>query len=616
MLVSCPKCSSRYKLPDDKIRPSGTKVRCPRCQNTFRVFPEAAVANQDAVPAPFADASGPTEAVVQAPLEAKVKRPSPAPVPAKATENFDYIEGAKTVVSPRAQAAATTPRAKPKEPSPFKRPVSDEFSDSAIDEATEFQEREQVERQKLPDIMDKSEPSESAEPPSMRPFGDATFAEIQQASSRPSGNSKKYISWTAGGLVLVLLLGYGFTNFKSRPKDHSTANANKTLSQPAPVKSGENPAQQPTEIQTLVKKSPSWYRDDPSFYQDFLTQTATLPISEQQKPENRALLADALISNGMLTGAEDQIMSGLGIASALLAGYPTSIYGYYGLFTYAAWKEEVSNLLDLVKSWPVQYQNGPEYRLAKAISASRTGPAKAALEDLKNLIAEYPEYFRTQMWTLLVSLDHSKDAEDVIGKPKVQEMIKKFEKRRGLLKSGFVPTLYTSIERRLRKKGIAIAEAEPKAEPSSIKKTDPNESGMTAAPARKTAAIEVVPTKQPKIEKTAKKKNEKGKKVLPKAEPELIALNQQTSKMRQAAMKLFQEGSLKQRENKIDEAITLYQNALREDPDLADVYKQLGVIYMNRQEKERALRAFKIYLQLKPESDDRQVVQAWISSMQ
>jgi len=42
----------------------------------------------------------------------------------------------------------------------------------------------------------------------------------------------------------------------------------------------------------------------------------------------------------------------------------------------------------------------------------------------------------------------------------------------------------------------------------------------------------------------------------------------------------------------------------------------MGMIYMARKESERALRSFKIYLQLKPETNDKQMVEGWISSLQ
>lgn len=39
MIVSCPNCQSKYNLPEDKIAPTGSKVRCARCKHVFAVMP-------------------------------------------------------------------------------------------------------------------------------------------------------------------------------------------------------------------------------------------------------------------------------------------------------------------------------------------------------------------------------------------------------------------------------------------------------------------------------------------------------------------------------------------------------------------------------------------------
>jgi Flp pilus assembly protein TadD len=173
----------------------------------------------------------------------------------------------------------------------------------------------------------------------------------------------------------------------------------------------------------------------------------------------------------------------------------------------------------------------------------------------------------------------------------------------------------------LRKKEERREEKREEPVPKQVETPTPKQAvAATNVPLASPQVVEVKPAPAKKVatepapKKTAKV--EKQKKSLPKPDPELVALNKQSSKAKQNAMKLFEAGNQKQRENKVDEAVSLYQNALREDPDLAEVYKQLGIIYMNRQEKDRSLRAFKIYLQLRPESEDRQVVQGWISSMQ
>src|SRR4051812_6140816 len=96
MLVSCPKCESRYKLPDEKIRPQGTKVRCPRCQHTFHVHKEEA----------------------KAPDAAPFKRAAPPPL------DSAFMEGAKTTIS----ELPTTREKESKEPSPFKKAPTEKIS--------------------------------------------------------------------------------------------------------------------------------------------------------------------------------------------------------------------------------------------------------------------------------------------------------------------------------------------------------------------------------------------------------------------------------------------------------------------------------------------------------
>jgi predicted Zn finger-like uncharacterized protein len=41
MIVACPKCESKYNLPEDKIAPTGSKVRCAKCQHVFTAMPPA-----------------------------------------------------------------------------------------------------------------------------------------------------------------------------------------------------------------------------------------------------------------------------------------------------------------------------------------------------------------------------------------------------------------------------------------------------------------------------------------------------------------------------------------------------------------------------------------------
>lgn len=39
MIVACPNCQSKYNLPEEKIAPTGSKVRCARCKHVFTAMP-------------------------------------------------------------------------------------------------------------------------------------------------------------------------------------------------------------------------------------------------------------------------------------------------------------------------------------------------------------------------------------------------------------------------------------------------------------------------------------------------------------------------------------------------------------------------------------------------
>ena len=40
MIVKCERCQTRFKIPDEKVTDKGVKVRCTKCQHTFRVARE------------------------------------------------------------------------------------------------------------------------------------------------------------------------------------------------------------------------------------------------------------------------------------------------------------------------------------------------------------------------------------------------------------------------------------------------------------------------------------------------------------------------------------------------------------------------------------------------
>ncbi|MBL8957184.1 MAG: zinc-ribbon domain-containing protein [Myxococcaceae bacterium] len=63
MIVKCEQCQTRFKIPDDKVTEKGVKVRCTKCQHTFRVKKEgdaaAPAAAAPGAPDPFAKFGAP-----------------------------------------------------------------------------------------------------------------------------------------------------------------------------------------------------------------------------------------------------------------------------------------------------------------------------------------------------------------------------------------------------------------------------------------------------------------------------------------------------------------------------------------------------------------------------
>ena len=55
MVIQCEKCDTRFRLPDERMKPEGVKVRCSHCKEVFTVYPpagEPAAASPAPAPAP------------------------------------------------------------------------------------------------------------------------------------------------------------------------------------------------------------------------------------------------------------------------------------------------------------------------------------------------------------------------------------------------------------------------------------------------------------------------------------------------------------------------------------------------------------------------------------
>lgn len=81
MIVACPNCQSKYNLPEEKIAPNGSKVRCARCKHVFTVMPPGKDKDFDSELAELTAAAA--KPAAPAPEKPKAE-PAPAPAPAAA----------------------------------------------------------------------------------------------------------------------------------------------------------------------------------------------------------------------------------------------------------------------------------------------------------------------------------------------------------------------------------------------------------------------------------------------------------------------------------------------------------------------------------------------------
>jgi len=91
MVVGCPKCRAKLKIPEEKIKPEGTKFKCPKCQAMLLVKRPAAKA---AAPPPPPKAKAPAEAhhpFEAPPREAPMEKPeAPFERPEPPSERMEW----------------------------------------------------------------------------------------------------------------------------------------------------------------------------------------------------------------------------------------------------------------------------------------------------------------------------------------------------------------------------------------------------------------------------------------------------------------------------------------------------------------------------------------------
>lgn len=68
MIVQCPSCATRYRLPEHLVGAAGARVNCPRCATQFRVDEGGAVVATAVASEPPASATAPAPAAPAAPV--------------------------------------------------------------------------------------------------------------------------------------------------------------------------------------------------------------------------------------------------------------------------------------------------------------------------------------------------------------------------------------------------------------------------------------------------------------------------------------------------------------------------------------------------------------------
>jgi predicted Zn finger-like uncharacterized protein len=103
MIAACPKCSARYRIDKERIRPEGVRLRCSRCDAIFRVRAPEPKAAPEPRPEPLPPADEAAPAAGPAVAEPAARENPPAPQPAESPP--EPVRSERAGIEPAAEEA-------------------------------------------------------------------------------------------------------------------------------------------------------------------------------------------------------------------------------------------------------------------------------------------------------------------------------------------------------------------------------------------------------------------------------------------------------------------------------------------------------------------------------
>lgn len=96
IVISCPECKARFKVPADRISPTGSKVSCVKCKSPFVVLPDG----RTEIPVPQPAAQPAPEPVTHSPAPPPKEPDEPVELPAPAVLTTNVVESEEPVHEP------------------------------------------------------------------------------------------------------------------------------------------------------------------------------------------------------------------------------------------------------------------------------------------------------------------------------------------------------------------------------------------------------------------------------------------------------------------------------------------------------------------------------------